>query len=69
MVVLGGMGNVGGPVLGAVASLLLEEVLSTLHRIPWVVILGPDPDLRSCSSARLFGGIDRRLPEMAAAGG
>lgn len=40
MVVLGGMGSVAGPVIGAVALLVLEEVLSgvTEH---WHIILGP----------------------------
>jgi branched-chain amino acid transport system permease protein len=40
MVVLGGMGSVTGPVVGAVALLVLEEVLSgvTEH---WHIILGP----------------------------
>ena len=40
MVILGGMGTLFGPVLGAVAFLLLEDVLSawTVH---WQVVLGP----------------------------
>ncbi len=40
MVILGGMGTIGGPVLGAFALLLLEDVLSgwTQH---WQIILGP----------------------------
>jgi branched-chain amino acid transport system permease protein len=40
MVILGGMGTLYGPVLGAVAFLLLEDVLSawTVH---WQVVLGP----------------------------
>jgi len=40
MVILGGMGTLVGPVLGAAAFLLLENVLSawTVH---WQVILGP----------------------------
>ena len=33
MVVLGGMGSVVGPLIGAVALLVLEEVLSGSHRI------------------------------------
>jgi branched-chain amino acid transport system permease protein len=40
MVVLGGMGTVIGPVLGAVALLLLEEVLSGLTQ-HWMIVLGP----------------------------
>jgi branched-chain amino acid transport system permease protein len=40
MVILGGMGTLVGPVLGAVVFLLLEDVLSawTVH---WQIILGP----------------------------
>jgi branched-chain amino acid transport system permease protein len=40
MVILGGMGTLFGPVLGAMAYLLLEDVLSawTVH---WQLILGP----------------------------
>jgi branched-chain amino acid transport system permease protein len=40
MVVLGGMGTLIGPVLGAAALLILEEVLAswTVH---WMLILGP----------------------------
>jgi branched-chain amino acid transport system permease protein len=40
MVILGGMGTLFGPVLGAVAILLLEDLLSawTVH---WQVVLGP----------------------------
>jgi branched-chain amino acid transport system permease protein len=40
MVILGGMGTLAGPVLGAAAFLLLENVLSawTVH---WQAILGP----------------------------
>ena len=40
MVILGGMGTLYGPVLGAVAFLLLEDVLSawTVH---WQIVLGP----------------------------
>jgi branched-chain amino acid transport system permease protein len=40
MVILGGMGSVAGPVLGAFALLVLEDLLSgwTAH---WQIILGP----------------------------
>ncbi|HSE93166.1 MAG TPA: branched-chain amino acid ABC transporter permease [Methylomirabilota bacterium] len=40
MVILGGMGTLTGPVLGAVVLLLLEDVLSawTVH---WQIVLGP----------------------------
>jgi len=40
MVVLGGMGSVVGPVVGAVALLLLEELLSGVTEY-WQIILGP----------------------------
>jgi branched-chain amino acid transport system permease protein len=40
MAVLGGMGSVTGPVLGAVALLLMEEGLSRLTEY-WPIILGP----------------------------
>jgi len=40
MVVLGGMGTLFGPVLGAFALLALEELLSELT-IHWMAILGP----------------------------
>lgn len=40
MIVLGGMGTVVGPVVGAVALLILEEILAgwTTH---WMIVLGP----------------------------
>lgn len=40
MVVLGGMGSLFGPVIGAVAFLLLEEILSSLTEY-WQIIFGP----------------------------
>jgi branched-chain amino acid transport system permease protein len=40
MAVLGGMGSVTGPVLGAVALLVLEEALSGVTEY-WQIILGP----------------------------
>jgi len=40
MVILGGMGSVVGPALGAFAFLLLEEVLSS-YTEHWALILGP----------------------------
>src|SRR5471030_1248873 len=40
MVVLGGMGSAFGPLIGAVALLLLEEVLSGVTEY-WQIILGP----------------------------
>src|SRR5207247_3187174 len=40
MVILGGMGTLFGPVIGAVVLLLLEDVLSALTT-HWQIILGP----------------------------
>jgi branched-chain amino acid transport system permease protein len=40
MAVLGGMGSVVGPVIGAVALLVLEEALSGITEY-WQIILGP----------------------------
>jgi branched-chain amino acid transport system permease protein len=40
MVVLGGMGSVLGPLIGAVALLVLEELLSNITEY-WQIILGP----------------------------
>jgi branched-chain amino acid transport system permease protein len=40
MAVLGGMGSVAGPVIGAVALLVLEEALSRITEF-WPIILGP----------------------------
>ena len=40
MVVLGGMGSLFGPLLGAVALLVLEEALSRVTE-HWQIILGP----------------------------
>ena len=40
MVVLGGMGSLFGPVVGAMALLVLEEVLSSLTEY-WQIIVGP----------------------------
>ncbi|MFQ5691426.1 MAG: branched-chain amino acid ABC transporter permease [Nitrospinota bacterium] len=40
MVILGGMGTLYGPVFGAAAFLLLEEVLSA-YTEHWMIILGP----------------------------
>jgi len=40
MVILGGMGTLIGPVLGAVVLLGLEDVLSALTE-HWQIILGP----------------------------
>jgi branched-chain amino acid transport system permease protein len=40
MVVLGGMGSLFGPVIGALVLLVLEEALSGLTEY-WQIILGP----------------------------
>ncbi|MFX6269917.1 branched-chain amino acid ABC transporter permease, partial [Acinetobacter baumannii] len=40
MVILGGMGTLFGPVMGAVVFLLLEEVLSQITEY-WALIMGP----------------------------
>jgi branched-chain amino acid transport system permease protein len=40
MVILGGMGSVAGPALGAFVLLLLEETLSS-HTEHWALVLGP----------------------------
>jgi len=39
-IALGGMGSVAGPVIGAVALLVLEEALSRVTEY-WPIILGP----------------------------
>ncbi|HEY4972368.1 MAG TPA: branched-chain amino acid ABC transporter permease, partial [Steroidobacteraceae bacterium] len=40
MVILGGMGSLFGPVLGAIVYLVLEEFLSQFTEY-WALILGP----------------------------
>jgi branched-chain amino acid transport system permease protein len=40
MVILGGIGSLVGPVIGAAILLLLEEVLSDLTQ-HWQIVLGP----------------------------
>jgi branched-chain amino acid transport system permease protein len=40
MVVLGGLGSLFGPLIGAIALLMLEEVLSSITE-HWQIILGP----------------------------
>lgn len=60
MVVLGGMGSLVGPVLGAVALLALEEGLSSLTQ-HWQVILGPLLLLLALSARRgLWGWLGGR---------
>jgi branched-chain amino acid transport system permease protein len=41
MVILGGMGTLGGPVLGAVVLRLLEDLLLPAWTVHWQAILGP----------------------------
>jgi branched-chain amino acid transport system permease protein len=60
MVVLGGMGSIFGPLIGAVALLVLEEALSKITEY-WQIILGPVL-LLIVLFAR--GGIDGLLKEM-----
>jgi branched-chain amino acid transport system permease protein len=57
MVVLGGMGSLLGPVMGAVALLALEEALSGVTEY-WQIILGP---LLLCVVIYARGGIDGLL--------
>jgi branched-chain amino acid transport system permease protein len=40
MVVLGGMGSIFGPLIGAFVFLALEELLSTITEY-WQILLGP----------------------------
>ncbi len=40
MVILGGLGTLAGPVLGAIVLLLLEEILSAFTQ-HWMIVLGP----------------------------
>src|SRR4030088_3403793 len=40
MVILGGMGSLFGPVLGAIVYLLLEEALSQVSEY-WALVMGP----------------------------
>ena len=62
MVVLGGMGSVIGPVFGAVALLVLEEVLSGITEY-WQIILGP---LLLLVVLFARGGIDGLLRQLSA---
>ena len=56
MVILGGMGSVVGPTLGAFAFLLLEEVLSS-YTEHWALILGPIIILLVLSGKRGLAGL------------
>ncbi|MDR1967712.1 MAG: branched-chain amino acid ABC transporter permease [Burkholderiaceae bacterium] len=60
MVVLGGMGTVVGPVLGAIALLVLEQWLSGLTQ-HWMIVLGPLILLVSLASSQgLWGFVLQR---------
>ena len=61
MVVLGGMGSPFGPLIGAVALLVLEEVLSGITEY-WQIILGP---LLLLVALFARGGIDGLLKKVA----
>jgi branched-chain amino acid transport system permease protein len=60
MAVLGGMGSVLGPVMGAVALLVLEETLSGITEY-WQIILGP---MLLCVVLFARGGIDGVLASL-----
>ena len=62
MVVLGGMGSVVGPLIGAVALLVLEEALSGITEY-WQIILGP---LLLLVVLFARGGIDGLLAQLSA---
>jgi branched-chain amino acid transport system permease protein len=65
MVIMGGMGTVVGPVLGAFALLALEDVLSAITQ-HWQIILGPILVLIVLFAKRGLAGL---LPGERAAGG
>ncbi|MBM3600005.1 MAG: branched-chain amino acid ABC transporter permease [Alphaproteobacteria bacterium] len=63
MVIMGGMGSLFGPVLGAAGLLVLEEILSS-HTQHWQAILGPILVLLVLFAKRgLFGLIDGKSAE------
>ena len=67
MIVLGGMGTLIGPVAGAVALLIVEEILSgwTTH---WMIVLGPVIVLIVLTAQRgIYGFVADRKPRRAAA--
>ncbi len=60
IVVLGGMGTVVGPVVGAIVLLLLEETLSGITQ-HWMIILGPFILLVALLASRgIWGGLVKR---------
>jgi len=66
--VLGGMGTIVGPVAGAVALLILEEILSgwTTH---WMIVLGPAIVLIVLTAKRgIYGYLVERTARHAEAG-
>ena len=68
MIVLGGMGTIVGPVAGAVALLILEEILSgwTTH---WMIVLGPAIVLIVLTAKRgIYGYLVERTARHAEAG-
>ncbi|MBM3573069.1 MAG: branched-chain amino acid ABC transporter permease [Alphaproteobacteria bacterium] len=63
MVILGGMGSLFGPVLGAAALLVLEEILSSYTQ-HWQAVLGPILVILVLFAKRgLFGLLDGKAPE------
>ena len=76
IVVIGGMGTLAGPLLGAAGFLLLEEFLPTLigHVAPsyagnWKIALGPLLVLLVLFTRGGLTGLGRRLSELLARGG
>lgn len=69
IVVLGGMGTVMGPLVGAIALLILEESLSGLTQ-HWMAILGPIILLVALFASRgIWGGMAHFLNNRKSAGG
>jgi branched-chain amino acid transport system permease protein len=69
IVVLGGMGTVMGPLVGAIVLLVMEETLSGLTQ-HWMIILGPFILLVALLSSRgLWGGMPQPLQNQGAAAG
>ena len=60
MVILGGMGTLWGAIAGAIAFLLLEEVLSGLTE-QWKLVLGPILILVALSGSGGLAGVYSRL--------
>jgi branched-chain amino acid transport system permease protein len=63
IVVLGGMGTVMGPLIGAFVLLVLEEFLSSLTQY-WMAVLGPIILLVALFASRgIWGGLARAIRE------